>query len=115
MTPGPSGDLMDLILVEAAPGRFRSVMARCWQRGPISPVVSVTLDTLVKEGWLEPDEVSQVRGLVETTVAGCPQDQWVLYLALCLDRAGIPLAERGIFRDDPSLRAAMDVAAARCP
>jgi hypothetical protein len=111
----PSADLMDLILTENRPGRFRQVAEMCWGKGPVDPWVGPILDALEREGWLQSHERSGVRLLVATALAGSPPHQWPIYLALSLVRAGIPLAERQAFRDDPALRAAVDVAAARNP
>lgn len=112
--PHRQRDLMDEILAEGEPGRFRTLALSCFSpQATARAGTQLALRALVKGGWLADNEVAVAQLPVEAAfTAGIPE-RWPVYLALGLERVGVPLRRRGAYADDPCLEAAVDAAAVR--
>lgn len=117
-TPTRHLDLMDRILEEGSPGKFRQLALANAKDECVDSLTAQghqVIITLIQEGWLQEDEATLAQLPVEAALTSGQPRRWPIYLALNLDRVGIPLRHRGAFKDDRSLAAAVDAAAARNP
>lgn len=114
--PGRIRDLMDQILEEGPAGRFRQVAVACFSEHESREAGSEkAIEALIAAGWLLTDEAALAVFPVQAAFVTGQPNRWPVYLALGLERVGVPLRQRGAFQDDPSLAAAVAAAAARNP